>query len=312
LNSHKLYLECHPPSARSIAAKFFCTSLGTNGLQESIGEAEAADGHLGQFHRMRSLFSSFRPQRKEPNVQGQSRIPSGDVIESRSYRHPNSGPAGQLGPPDIVSETVTVDASDLFTQLTAQAYLGKRERTRGLLFNVQEVTEGTVRVWRDWLSKRCEGRTWTDGEAIAVHHDPPTSTDMSKGKTRDDSVTNAIDLTKDERILWINTREPLVGIKMRVKKRKSWRTVDPVLYASDIDIPVSFEVDFEGVYVLHKIMGGQRQLTSITAEVFVRTTHLLLMLEEAERRITESTGKAIVFGSYTGPREFDTAGQLAR
>ncbi|KXL50533.1 hypothetical protein M433DRAFT_7961 [Acidomyces richmondensis BFW] len=292
LNGHTLYLECHPPSARSTATKFFCTSLGTDGLQELIGEVDASGGNLGQLHRMRSLFSRFRPQRKEPDVQNQSRAPPGDISGSQNYRHQNIGATGELEPPDIVSETVTVDASDLFTQLTAQAYLGKRERTRGLLFVIQEVTEGTVRVWREWLSRRCEGRTWTDGEAIVVHHDPPTCTDESKGnKTAHSSVTVPIDLTKDEGILWINTRQPLVGIKMRVKKRKPWRTVNPLIYSSDIDIPVSFDVDFE--------------------EVLVRTTHLLLMLEESQRQITDSTGKAIVFGSYAGPRVFDTVGQMA-
>lgn len=47
-------------------------------------------------------------------------------------------------------------------------------------------------------------------------------------------------------------------------------------------------------------------------EVLVRTTHLLLKLEEAQRQVDNRTGKAIVFGSFAGLHEFETSGLPAR
>ena len=47
------------------------------------------------------------------------------------------------------------------------------------------------------------------------------------------------------------------------------------------------------------IMDYSKWLT-IGLEVLIRTTHLLLMIEEAQGRVLENTGRALIFGSYTG------------
>lgn len=39
---------------------------------------------------------------------------------------------------------------------------------------------------------------------------------------------------------------------------------------------------------------------TIFAEVFIKTTHLILMLEEARSKVLEHSGQAVVLGSYTG------------
>ncbi|TKA81791.1 hypothetical protein B0A55_02150 [Friedmanniomyces simplex] len=223
--------------------------------------------------RAGSLYSRFRLQRKEPDTA---------VAAVSSI-------AG-LSAEDVVTESVTVDAHDLFSQLTTQAYLGKRETTRGFLFSIQEVSEGTIRVWRDWLARQCESKKWTDGDTVIVHHDTPPSVATSKGKGHSDSVTGFEDPTKNPRILWINTRDDNVGIKFRVLER-TWKRDRPLLYSSDVEVAVSYEVEFE---------------------VLVRTTHLLLKLEEAEQQMANHSGKAIVFGSYAGLQEFDTAGHPRR
>lgn len=53
-------------------------------------------------------------------------------------------------------------------------------------------------------------------------------------------------------------------------------------------------------------------ITDNRAEVVVRTAHLLLKLEEAQKQIDNNAGKAIVFGSFAGLQEFDTAGHPRR
>ena len=230
----------------------FCTSLGTDGLEELSISISDDDSYVGQVKRVGALYSRFRPQHKEPEMKFFSprRIP-GDIPGSRTYTA-NSSTATPHDPNDVVSETVTVDAHDLFSQLTTLVYLGKHEFTCGLLFSIQEVSEGTIRVWRDWLSKQCERKSWTDGEPIVVLHDTPSSpTGNGKGKSRADSVTGYADPSKDPGILWINTRDDNVGIKFRVKERK-WRRNAPLLYSNDVEVAVSYRIEFEGMPIAAK------------------------------------------------------------
>ncbi|KAK5138224.1 hypothetical protein LTR08_004920 [Meristemomyces frigidus] len=292
LNAYTMFLECHPPSARLTAAKFFCTSLGTDGLPELLVEDENDVTCVGKVKKLGEMYSRFRPQRKEPDIQAPMRHPAGDVPGSRTHPDTDAAPGPSRSQDnDVVSETVTVDAQDLFSQLTTLVYLGKREPRRGMLFCIQEVSEGTIRVWRKWLADQCESKRWTDGEVVPVHHETPGSATSGNGKARADSVTGPAQPTKDPSILWINTRDDNVGIKFRVKERNR-RQATPLLYTSDVDVAVSYEVVFE--------------------EILVRTTHLLLTLEEAQKQVDNHSGKAIVFGSYAGIQEFDTAGHPRR
>jgi len=251
LNGYTLYLECHHPSARLTAAKLFCISLGTDGLDELAADvAGDQTKYVGQVKRMGELYSRFRPQRTEPAMGAPVKHPAGDVAGSRySDSSSATAAASEVEEDEKVRETVTVDAHDLFSQLTTLAYLGKREPRRGLLFSIQEVSEGTIRVWRNWLAEQCESKTWTDGEPVVVHHDSfqaPSSTNSGKGKARADSITVTGDMTNDPSILWVNTRDDNVGIKFRVKEKKWRRTNTPLLYSSETEVAVSYEVEFEG------------------------------------------------------------------
>jgi hypothetical protein len=251
LDGQTLYLECFHPSASSTASKFFCTSLGTDGLHDVLDDID--DRYVGQIERMGNLFSRFRPQHKEPDVRVVRRHPAGDIPGSRTHGASSSGDIARPQSDDdpsnfVVTETVTVDAHDLFSQLTTLAFLGKREASRGLLVSMQEVCEGTIRVWRDWLAKHCECKKWTDGEPIAVHHDTPGSPQGGKGsaRARVDSVTSNAGPTADSGVLWVNTRAQNVGIRFKVKEQ-SWRRNKPILYSSDVEVAVSYRVQFEGM-----------------------------------------------------------------
>ncbi|RMZ10226.1 hypothetical protein D0860_03912 [Hortaea werneckii] len=96
---------------------------------------------------------------------------------------------------------------------------------------------------------------------------------------RDDVSDPKEDPRRDKSILWINTRDDNIGIKFKVKEKK-WRrtTAMPILFESDVEVAVSYEVEFE--------------------EILVRTAHLLFTLEEAKQQMANDGGRAIVFGSY--------------
>lgn len=245
MDGHTLYLECHPPSGRLTASKVPCAILGTGGLDEILSETDPADAAFEKLKHINGLYSRFRPHRIESEVPITYRHPAGDVPGSRTYRDADTT-IEVRDANDVVSNVVTVDAHDLFSQLTALTYLGKREPSRGLLFSIQEVSEGTIRVWRHWLSRQCESKSWTDGEAVVVHHEPSASP-TGNGKGRADSLINAIDPRDDPSVLWINTSGSNVGIKFRVKERK-WRRANPILFLSQEEVAVSYTVEFEGIF----------------------------------------------------------------
>lgn len=143
-------------------------------------------------------------------------------------------------------DTVTVDAQDLFSQLVTVAYLGKRETRKGLLLSIHEVGEGTIRVWRDWLSKQCESRTFSDHSTVAVHHGRRSSLTVGNSTTPGSNPTKAADPTKDPNILWVNSGDHNVGIRFRVKSQRQRSNTMPLLYSSDVEVAVSYIVQFEG------------------------------------------------------------------
>lgn len=273
-----------------------CAARGTDGLDELLLGLHDEHDYVGHVKSTFGLYSRFQPQSRPPPFVRSWKHPAGDIPGSRTYRPPNE-PAPPKDPDDIVSETVTVDAHDLFSQLQAFAYLGKREPTRGLLQSIQGVSEGTIRIWREWLSKQCESKRWSDGETIAIHHDAPASP-IDKGKGRADSGIAPFDPTQDSSILWLNTRDNNLGIRLKVRERK-WRRNAPVLFKSDIEVPVSYVVEFDGKLRYRPRLSAFGMLR-LHLEVFVRSMHLLLKLEEAQKMVHDQTGKAIVFGSFRG------------
>lgn len=97
------------------------------------------------------------------------------------------------------------------------------------------------------MAEQCESKRWTDGEPIAIHHDPPSSPTF-KGKGRADSVTTYLPPSKDPSVLWVDSRDENVGIKFRVKER-IWRKNAAISYSSDIETAVSYVVELEGVTI---------------------------------------------------------------
>lgn len=245
LDGHVLFLECHHPSERLTAPPLFCSSLRTDGLDSLLSDIDEKNLYVGQIKKLRGLYSRFRPERNEPEFKVTRRHPAGDVPGSRTWQDTTVRPAAQ-NEDNIVRDTITVDAQELFSQLITVAYLGRRESTRGLLCSLQEVGEGTIRVWRDWLSRHCESRTFSDESTVAINYGGSSSESLDKSKVRSDSVVDMSDPTKDPRVLWINTKGEDVGVKIKVKRKKQQTTNVPLMYSSDVEVSVSYAIEFEG------------------------------------------------------------------
>lgn len=219
LLDHVLMLELYPPSARLTAGKLFCTSLGTSGLDdksiERLSDSEKI-GHLGK-----AVYSRFRPQHQEILRRPSLKHPCGDVPGSRT--HPSSADPmihKYNAESNLVSQEVSLDAGELFTQLIATLMLVKPGPRPDTILTAVEVCEGTIRVWRDWLAKQAK-----------------TETTASFSAQADDST-----------VLWVNTADHAVGVKFRVRERK-WKRDNPVLFYSEEEVAVSYTVDLEEVVV---------------------------------------------------------------
>jgi len=216
LLDHILMLELYPPSARLTAGKLFCTSLGTSGLdEESINSLpdSAKVGHLGK-----AVYSRFRPQHQETR-RPSLKHPAGDIPGSRT--HPSSADPSihvHNTESNLVSQQVSLDADELFTQLIATLMIVKPGPRPDTILTAVEVCEGTIRVWRDWLATRNKAAT------------NPTSSAPAN----------------DPSILWVNTANNAVGVKFKVKEKK-WKRDNPILIASKEEVAVSYTVDLEEV-----------------------------------------------------------------
>ncbi|OQO02626.1 hypothetical protein B0A48_12154 [Cryoendolithus antarcticus] len=275
LDGHTMYLECYHPSDQLTAPGLFGIPLGTHGLDE-IGRSLNVDGPTpGQARRLGNLYTRFRPQQHEPERKVPRWLRPGDVPGSRT--HPASDPQAEASDAkEVVRDIVTVDAHELFSQLATTAYLGKREPRRGLLESIVPVTDSTIRVWRDWLKRMCESRSFSDESTIVIHRELQATSAAISGT----GAAEYLDPSKDPNVLWANTRHNDVGIKFKVVKRKQRAATMPLMYASDVEVPVSYEVEFE--------------------EVYVRTGHLVLSLEQHAQKNHNSSGKAVIFGAWSG------------
>ena len=236
LDSHSLLLECYHPSAKLTEPQYFCAYQGTDGLSLYENPSEpnrAITARLGEMHQM---YSRFRPYRRELEDGGRrvARRP-GDIPGSRTY----PGTARDNFKGELVKQTVSLEAHELFTQLVAQTNLVKIEPYSGRFTAFVEVEEGVIRVWRKWLGDNAAGgnNTGADKQKEEVE-------EIGKGKEVAREAMDNKSGPEDQRILWVSTAKN-TGIRFNVKERKLRRDA-PILVSTDEDLPVSYDIEYDG------------------------------------------------------------------
>lgn len=211
LHSHSLLLECYHPSAKLTEPPYFCTYQGTDGLSRYTEPSEDGPDLAKRLGNLRNLYSRFRPYRRELEAGGRRvRARPGDVPGSRTF----PGEVSEKHEGEKVKQTLTLEGHELFTQLVSQSNLVKVGPRHGLFTSFVEVEESVIRVWKEWLAR------------LAA----------------DDSAN----VPDEERILWANEARN-TGLRFRVREKKYRREV-PILMSVDEDLPVTYEVEFDGMY----------------------------------------------------------------
>jgi hypothetical protein len=236
-NSHSLLLECYHPSAKLFEPPYFCAYNGTDGL--SLYETESEDETtIGlRLEKMRSMYSRFRPHQRELEDGGR-RVRRGDIPGTRTF--PGTVQDKYRG--DTVKQTLSLESHELFTQLVAQTNLVKIGPRHGLFTSFVEVEEGVLRVWKDWLDA-----TATKGRQAGAGVAQEVVQEVGKGKEAVKEVDEEAADMSDARILWVSPSKN-TGIRFNVKERK-FRRDAPILIRAEEDVPVSFEIEYDGMHI---------------------------------------------------------------
>lgn len=155
-----------------------------------------------------------------------------------------------------MKQLVHLDAGELFTQLRATTTLVKIGPKRGLFLSSVGVSDGVLRLFRNWLAEQAGAQSQEGNVSSEMAEDGSADMARGKGKARDPHAgrrSGCARLEADERtdILWVNDGKN-VGVRFSVKEDVSRRD-NPVLIQSDEDAAVSYEITFEGASRFSKL-----------------------------------------------------------
>ncbi|KAK7957162.1 uncharacterized protein PG986_006384 [Apiospora aurea] len=259
LQDHEIILECYHPTVKISTPYLFCDYVGTPGLAEqsrggsSLSPSTSLDGSGDpSLAGMDALYSRFRPVQQEDDRRPRSRYPKRTVVE---------GLAQPLQ--DLPSHDVHLDAGELFSQLVTVTNLVKVEPKRKLIVDAVNMTDGVIRVWRQWLAS----------EASSPSAKPAQGQGQASVQSSGSSSSSVLD---DSAILWADSKQNC-GLRMRVVEKADEQA--PILVAAHSDdSAISYKLEFE--------------------ELLIRTNQLLLNVEKSKgHQVVHTAGKAVVIAS---------------
>ncbi|KAK8091188.1 hypothetical protein PG994_000693 [Apiospora phragmitis] len=253
LRDREIILECYHPTAKISTPYLFCDYVDTPGL---AAQSPSNGGQDPSLAGLNALYSRFRPVQQEDNDRRpRSRYPRRAVVEG----------VAQPMPLDMPSHDVHLDAGELFSQLVTVTNLVKVEPTRKLLVDIVNMTDGVIRVWRQWMASKAARPAST-----------PTPAHGQGQQQQQQQAENGSSLMDDPAILWADSNQTC-GLRMRVVERAE--PLPPLFVPADDDEPaVSYKLEFE--------------------ELLIRTNQLLLNVEKSRKhQVVHAAGKAIVIAS---------------
>lgn len=184
-------LECYRPAAKISTPYLMCRYLRCKTRGIEIG----ADDQPPVLSDMGKLYSSFKPHMAEENMK--RRQPLGGVVNDD----------------DTAREDLFLDEGELFSQLCAVTSLVKTGPRAGLFLGLVNISEGVLRVWREWLTE------------VAT---PIREVDESLDSNQ---------------ILWVDAAKN-VGVRFRVMPGPMERM--PVISGPNDQPPIAYKLEYEG------------------------------------------------------------------
>lgn len=209
LSDRKLILECFHPSAKFSTPYYNCEYLGTDIPEEGCVSGKEACGGLG---RLRGLYSHFRPIQPEGDRKIWTPRPTGGWLEATLDQVASQKDG-------LVCQNVDLESYELFCQLQSVVNIVKPGPKSGYFSSSTKVSEGLMRVWRDWLAERSQRLAFansTQDEAREEHK---------------------------KRLLWSSVKED-IGLRLLVVERQDLRP--PLLRGRDEDPNVGYTLQYEG------------------------------------------------------------------
>ncbi len=126
--------------------------------------------------------------------------------------------------PEYASHDIFLDEDELFTQLCTVANLVKVSPQKGLFLSHVDISEGVIRVWRNWLATQAASILARRGSEGASEEPP------------------------NDIVLWVDEYTWNVGLRFRVHERQPAHGI-PVMVGTDEDVAVSYRLEYEELLV---------------------------------------------------------------
>ncbi|CAJ2513971.1 Uu.00g020900.m01.CDS01 [Anthostomella pinea] len=202
LQDHEVILESYHPSNKISTPSLLCAFLGTDGLSEA-GE----DASLEQLNR---LYTRFRPYVSDDYRRPRSRWPTLEVHEGT-----------QEPQVEVPSHDVNLESGELFSQLCTLTNMVKVGPRRGLFLSIANISDGVIRIWRDWLQNEAAKST-----AVQQQQASPSLDDSS--------------------MLWTDSSKN-VGLRFRVVNNGNGQA--PILIGPNDELPVSYTLEYQELII---------------------------------------------------------------
>lgn len=203
LPDNDLVFECFTPAAKLSTPYLNCEFVGTRIRRSSDSGAllfeDVQDAPL-DLKSLGRMYSVFRPVAS---------------YESRRPRWQHDGPAET---DDVPRELVDLDSDQLFEQLCAVTNVVKPGPRPGLFLSHVNISDGVLRLWRNWLAAMADGFS-----------------ELTQG-------------AEGSKILWVNAGQT-VGLRMRVKHGPADRM--PVISGPDDHPPISYRLEYQGTVLMN-------------------------------------------------------------
>lgn len=213
LPDNQLILECYHPSAKISTPYLSCQFQGLKERADlSSCLPDNLDGESIEAQDLSEIYSSFRPQRIDDDDTSRRRVWFSRLAAFTTI------PRNRQEDDFTATQDVFLDEGELFSQLCAVTNVVKEGPRKGTFVSHVNISDGVIRVWRQWLLHQATG-----------------STPNASEKLDSDS----------ESILWVDVSK-VVGIRCSVAPAPAERM--PLISGPEDEPPITYTLTYEGMF----------------------------------------------------------------